>query len=174
MELEQRLRRLEDRVAINDRVTAYFLAADGDDLDAVAASFTPDAEFSSSGVLNASGAQAIAEFIGGARHHMGLTVHTPNYVHLDFTADDSATGLVGAHLELVLGGSALFGAVRYVDRYVRAGEHWLISARDMRVIHIAPWSEVGAALQSPLPVRWTGAPAAASDFPRQTGSSRSN
>ena len=168
MDLEKRLQRLEDRAAIDDLVVAYFLAADGDDRDGVAASFTPAATFSTSGALNASGAQGIADFIQGARQHMGLTVHTPNYVHIQFEGDDAAQGIVGAHLELVLGGAALFGAVRYLDRYVREGGHWRIWARDMRVIHIAPWSEVGEALASPAPVRWTGAPPMASDFPRKS------
>jgi hypothetical protein len=168
VDIEQRLRRLEDRAAINDLVVGYFIAADGDDLEEVGASFTADATFSSSGTVNASGRDAIVDFIRGARDHMGLTVHTPHYAHLTFDGDDSASGLVGAHLELVLGGEALFGAVRYVDRYVRQGGRWLISKRDMRTIHIAQWEGVGEAFASAQPVRWPGASPAPSDFPRKT------
>jgi hypothetical protein len=168
MDMDTRLRRLEDRAAINDRVVDYFLAADGDDLEGVAASFSEGARFSSSGALVASGRQAIVEFIRGARRQMGLTVHTPNYVHLKFDGDDAASGLVGAHLELAFGAATLFGAVRYVDRYVRDDDLWLIAARDMRVIHMAPWPEAGEAFASSTPVRWIGAPPAASDFPRPT------
>ena len=167
MDLTTRIQRLEDRVAINDLVVDYFLAADGDDSAGVAASFAPGATFSSSGALNATGPLGIADFIAGARQHMGLTVHTPNYVRITLIGDDAAEGLVGAHLELVLGGAALFGAVRYVDRYVREAGGWRIAARDMRVIHISPWAEVGEALASPTPVRWTGSPPLASDFPRR-------
>jgi len=167
MDLDKRLQRLEARAAINDRVVDYFLAADGDDLDGVAASFTESASFRSSGALVASGRQGIADFIRGARRQMGLTVHTPHYVHLTFDGDDAAAGLVGAHLELAFGDATLFGAVRYVDRYVREEGQWLISARDMRVIHMAPWLEVGTAFASATPVRWIGAPPAASDFPRK-------
>lgn len=168
MDLEHRLRRLEDRATINDRVVDYFLAVDGDDIDGVAESFTENASFRSSGELAASGRQGIVEFIRGARERMGLTVHTPNYVHLKFESEDAAAGLVGAHLELAFGDATLFGAVRYVDRYVREGGAWRIDARDMRVIHIAPWPQVGEAFASPTPVRWLGAPRAASDFPRKT------
>lgn len=167
MDIEQRLRRLEDRAAINDLVVAYFLAADGDDLDGVGASFTTDATFSSSGAVNATGRDGIVEFIRGARNHMGLTVHTPHYAQLTFDGDDTATGLVGAHLELVLAGEALYGAVRYVDRYVRENGRWLINTRDMRTIHIAPWLGVGEAFASEGPVRWPGAAPAHSDFPRK-------
>ena len=39
-DVEARLGRLEDRAAIDDLVARYFLAADGDDLAGVGASFT--------------------------------------------------------------------------------------------------------------------------------------
>lgn len=166
-DLEQRIRRLEDRAAINDLVVGYFLAADGDDLTGVGDSFTQDASFSSSGTISASGRDGIVDFIRNARQHMGLTVHTPHYVQLHFDGDDAAEGVVGAHLELVLGGSAVYGAVRYVDRYVRQGERWLISTRDMRTIHIASWNDVAEAFASDTPVRWPGGSGAPSDFPRR-------
>lgn len=166
-DLEHRIRRLEDRAAINDLVVAYFLAADGDDLAGVGASFTEDATFSSSGTVSASGRQGIVDFIRGARQQMGLTIHTPHYAQLTFDGDDAAAGLVGAHLELVLGGTAVYGAVRYVDRYARTDGQWLISSRDMRTIHIAPWSDVGAAFASETPVRWPGGAGGPSDYPRR-------
>lgn len=166
-DLEQRIRRLEDRAAIDDLVVGYFLAADGDDLTGVGDSFTQDASFSSSGTISASGRDGIVDFIRNARQHMGLTVHTPHYVQLHFDGDDAAEGVVGAHLELVLGGSAVYGAVRYVDRYVRQGERWLISTRDMRTIHIASWNDVAEAFASDTPVRWPGGSGAPSDFPRR-------
>lgn len=166
MDIEQRLRRLEDRASINDLVVAYFLAADGDDLERVGSSFTTDATFSSSGAISATGRDGIVDFIRGARNHMGLTIHTPHYAHLTFATDDAATGIVGAHLELVLSGEPLYGAVRYIDSYVREGDRWLISKRDMRTIHIAPWSAVGEAFVSDTPVRWPGGTPARSDYAR--------
>ena len=165
--LEARLRRLEDRAAIDDLVLRYFLAADGDDPHGIVASFTEDASFLSSGAVNASGRAAIVDFIAAARTAMGLTVHTLNYVLHGFDGEDEAHGLVGAHLELVLGGQSLYGAVRYQDCYRRTDEGWRISRRDMRTIHIAPWQEVGEALRSLTPQRWPGAPPAASDFARR-------
>lgn len=168
MDLEQRIRRLEDRAAISDLVVSYFLASDDDDLDGVAASFTADATFSSSGALNATGRDAIVEFIRDARTYMGLTVHTPHYVQCQFEAEDRATGLVGAHLELVLGGVSVFGAVRYVDSYVREGKVWRFASRDMRTVHIAPWNEVGSSFPSTTPVRWPGGGEAPSDYPRKS------
>jgi uncharacterized protein (TIGR02246 family) len=168
MDLEQRIRRLEDRAAISDLVVSYFLASDDDDSDGVAASFTADATFSSSGQRNATGRDDIVAFIKTARSHMGLTVHTPNYVQCRFESDDRATGLVGAHLELVLGSVSVFGAVRYVDNYVRDDGVWRFAARDMRTVHIAPWSDVGEAFASKTPVRWPGTQGACSDYPRKS------
>ena len=167
MSLEDRVQRLEDRAELNDLVVRYFLAADDDDLKGVGDSFTATATFSSSGTLAAEGRDNIVDFIRASRDHMGLTVHTPHYAQFTFEGADRAKGLVGAHLELVLGGKAIFGAVRYVDEYRRTAEGWRIQARDMRVVHIAPWAEVGASLESDTPVRWPGAPAAKTDFPRQ-------
>lgn len=164
--LEDRIRRLEDRAALNDLVVRYFLAADSDDLDGVGDSFTKDATFSASGVESATERDGIVDFIRTARTHMGLTIHTPHYVQVTFEDDDHANGLVGAHLELSLGETAVYGAVRYVDKYVRDDGAWRIASRDMRTINIAPWLEVGEALASDTPVRWPGAAAGGSDYPR--------
>lgn len=169
MNLEERVRRLEDRAELNDLVVSYFLAADGDDLEGVGNSFTATATFSASGAIAAEGRNGIVDFIRMSREQMGLTIHTPHYAQFTFDGSDRAKGLVGAHLELVLGGTAVYGAVRYVDTYERVEGRWRIHRRDMRTIHIAPWLEVGAAFESATPVRWPGAPAAASDYPRETG-----
>ena len=166
-ELEQRLRRLEDRAALDDLVVRYFIAADGDDYDGIGASFTGDATFASSGVVNAQGRDAIVSFIRSSRERMGLTVHTPHYGLYTFANDERAHGIVGAHLELVLAGEPLFGAVRYEDEYRRTDQGWRIAERDMRVVHIATWSAVGEALLSDRPVRWPGAAPAVSDYPRK-------
>jgi hypothetical protein len=165
--LEQRVRRLEDRAALDDLVARYFLAADGDDIAGVEACFTPDASFATSGVTDAAGRQDIGAFIAAARGHMGLTLHTPNYALYTFHDDDNAAGLIGAHLEMVIGGVSLYGAVRYQDAYARTGEGWRIARRDMRTVFIAPWGDVGAALLSDRPVRWPGAAPLQSDFPRK-------
>lgn len=167
MDLERRIRRLEDRAELNDLIVDYFLASDGDDFEGIAASFTEDAVFSASGAPAGKGRAGITAFIRGARAHMGLTLHTPNYVRLRFEDDDHASGIVGAHLELVIGNETLFGAVRYIDAYRREDGRWRIAARDMRTIHIAPWSDVGEAMASATPARWTGAEPGQSDYPRR-------
>ncbi|ABD25904.1 conserved hypothetical protein [Novosphingobium aromaticivorans DSM 12444] len=167
MTLEERVRRLEDRAELNDLVVAYFLASDGDDLATVGNSFTDTATFSTSGVLAGEGRDGIVAFIAAARDHMGLTIHTPHYAQFTFEGPDVAKGLVGAHLELVLGGVAVYGGVRYVDEYRRTADGWRIQTRDMRTINMAPWLEVGEAFASATPVRWPSAEPSPSDFPRK-------
>ncbi len=165
--IEHRLARLEDRAALDDLNVRYFLAADGDDMDGIGKSFTANATFSTSGTVCGEGRQGIIDFIAQSRTHMGLTVHTPHYGLYTFPDIDRATGLVGAHLELVIGGQMIFGAVRYQDEYTRDNGQWQISRRDMRTIHMAPWSKVGEAMASDAPVCWPGADPAPSDYPKR-------
>lgn len=168
-DVDQRLRRLEDRAELEDLVARYFLASDGDDIDGLADCFTGDGTFSVSGTLCGESRTAIAAFMAGERAKMGLTVHVPNLMLFTIEEGGQASGIVNAHLELVLGEQSLFGAVRYVDRYLRADGRWRIRSRDMRVVHIAPWAEVGEAFKSDAPVRWPGIPPLPTDFPRKRG-----
>lgn len=165
--LEERIRRLEDRAEIQDLVAAYFRAVDDDDYDVVAQCFTVDSQFIASGFSGDRSREAIVEFLRMARAGMGQTVHTPNYVQIEFAGVDAARGLVGAHLELGLGDRTHYGAVRYIDEYRRTDGAWRIAFREMKAIHIAPWSEVESSLTTPLNVRWPGAPPLPSDCPRQ-------
>lgn len=165
--LEERIRILEDRAAIQDLVAGYFRAADDDDYAALAQCFTRSARFEASGFEDADGRDGIVAVLKAARSGMGQTVHTPHYVHIRFDGPDAADGLVCAHLELGLGAATYFGAVRYVDRYEREDGEWRLAVRAMRVVHMAPWSAVETSLTSPLNVRWPGVEPLASEFPRR-------
>lgn len=166
--IEDRLRRLEDRAAIEELNLRYFLAADSGDLAAIGDSFTDDATFASSGQVSGTGRQGIVDFIAGARSHMGLTIHTPNYGLYSFVGDDLASGIVGAHLELVLAGQSTMGAVRYVDDYRREDGRWRMSARDMRTIYVGDWSRAAEVFASPTPVQWPGLESLPSDYQRKS------
>jgi hypothetical protein len=165
-DLAARIQRLEDRAALQDLVARYFVAADDDDLTTIAASFLKDAQFFSSGVECGSDRDAIVAFIRASRQHMGVTVHTPNYTLLTFSDDDHASGIVGAHLELAMGDSTLFGAVRYLDEYVRSETGWCFARREMVTIHVGDWRDVSTSLTNELRVRWPGQDPASADLPR--------
>ncbi len=165
--LEERVRKLEDRAELHDLVATYFQATDDDDYARLSLCFTSDATFAASGFADSAGRAAITEFLKMARSGMRQTVHTPNYVQLTFDDSDSATGTVAAHLELGIGETTYFAAVRYLDRYRREDGHWRIARREMRAIHVGPWADVATSLSTPLNIRWPGAAPQPSDFPRQ-------
>ncbi len=163
-DLETRIRRLEDRAEVNDLVVRYFLASDFDDYDKIADAFASGGTFSAGGFPGAAGGQGVADMIAGARKGFGNTIHTPDYVLIEFTDADHATGVVGAHLKIATGGTTVYGAVRYEDEYVREGGRWKFTSRNMRTIHLGPWDEAAGSLTSETPVRWPGAEPAPSDY----------
>jgi uncharacterized protein (TIGR02246 family) len=165
-DVEARIRRLEDRVELTDLATRYFLASDFDDYEAIARYFTPDGSFAADGFPASVGNEAIAESIRGSRSYFGITIHTPHYVLVDFLDDDNATGLVGAHLEIAVGGKTVFAAVRYEDVYVRQDGEWRFRSRNMRTVHAQPWEDVATSLTAELPIRWPGGEPAPSSYPR--------
>jgi hypothetical protein len=166
-DLEARIRRLEDRADLQDLVLRYFVAADDDDWATLGACFAADGEFVIGGsFFGGSDRDSIVKFIQDDRQNMGVTVHTQNSTLLTFTDDDHASGIVGAHLELARGGTTVYGAVRYLDDYVRTGEGWQIRRREMATIHVGPWEDVATSLTSELRSRWPGHEPAPADLPR--------
>lgn len=165
-DLEARIRRLEDRSEISDLSTRYFLASDFDDYDTISDCYARDSTFAASGFEGGRGPQGVAEMIRGARANFGTTIHTPHYSLVEFLDDDRATGMVGAHVEIAVGGTSCFGAVRYEDEYVREQSKWKFRSRNMKTIHFQPWEDASTSLTTALPTRWPGADAAPNDYPR--------
>ena len=155
--LEQRIQKLEDRAEIQDLVARYFKVTDDDDEQALAECFTRDARFIATGFEGGVGCEGVMTFLKSARSTMQQTVHTPNYVHIDFHGPDAADGTVMAHLEIGIGGTTVYAAVRYLDTY----------AREMGAVHLGSWDLVASSLTDPNNVRWPGADPAPSDFPRK-------
>lgn len=168
-DLASRIRRLEDRAALEDLVVRYFVAADDDDLETLSGTFAEDAEFVASGFECGSDRDSIVKFIQDDRRNMGVTVHTPNYTLLTWHDDDHVSGVVGAHLELARGGTTLYGAVRYLDDYRRTTDGWRFARREMATIHVGDWRDVATSLTEELRVRWPGQDPAPADLPRATG-----
>jgi hypothetical protein len=156
--VEERLRRLEDRQELADLVVRYFNACDEQDFDAVAETFATDGEMG-----EGYGRDQVAELIREDRSLMGPTIHSPDSMLFTFTDDDHASGVIAAHCELSRGGRTLYGAMRYLDTYVRERGTWRIATREVRMIHVGGWDEVGDSLSGEAPVRWPGEPPAAAD-----------
>ncbi|MDH4549906.1 MULTISPECIES: nuclear transport factor 2 family protein [Pseudomonas] len=155
-DLELRIQRLESKAALQDLIARYFVASDDDDFATLATLFSETATFHAHGQSPLLGPERIVGFIREARTHMGLTIHTPNWTLFEFQNEDHATGKVGAHLELAMGGRSLFGAARYLDTYVRENGIWRFSSRRFQVIHIGTWEDVGTSLTESRCVRWPG------------------
>ena len=165
-ELDDRIRRLEDRAEIQDLVLKYFLAADDDDWDALGWTFAEDGSFSAGAFRGGHDRESVVKFIQNDRQNMGVTVHTQNTTLLSFSDADHASGVVGAHLELARAGTTVYGAVRYYDTYERTTDGWKIKTREMAIIHVGPWDEVGSSLTAQHRARWPGAEPAPADLPR--------
>ncbi len=165
--LEQRIQKLEDRAEIQDLVARYFKVTDDDDEQALAECFTRDARFIATGFEGGVGREGVMTFLKSARSTMQQTVHTPNYVHIDFHGPDAADGTVMAHLEIGIGGTTVYAAVRYLDTYAREDGKWRIASREMGAVHLGSWDLVASSLTDPNNVRWPGADPAPSDFPRK-------
>jgi uncharacterized protein (TIGR02246 family) len=166
--LEQRIQKLEDRAEIQDLVARYFKVTDDDDEQALAECFARDARFIATGFDGGTGRAGVMEFLRTARSTMQQTVHTPNYVHINFKSADNAEGTVMAHLEIGMGGTTVYAAVRYLDTYAREDGNWRIATREMRVVHLGSWDLVASSMTEANNVRWPGAEPAPSDFLRKT------
>jgi len=159
--LERRLAHLEDRHQLEDLVVRYFLACDERDYAALAEVFSDDAEFA-----GGSGRDEVVGNLQGDRDTMGATIHTPDFFLFDLEPGaDTARGTIGAHCELSRGGRTLFGAMRYIDEYVRTDSGWKISKRQIKLYHVGPWEEVATSLTDELRVRWPEGDPRPADLP---------
>ena len=144
-DIEQRLRRVEDRIELRDLVARYCLATDDRDYDTLAEVYAADAVYTGpSG--RCEGRDAVIAYVRQAMDGYGGSVHTAHHQLVDFDDDDHATGVVTAHVEMGIGDETRFGAMRYRDRYARIDGRWRIAERTLDFVHIGPWSQVAQSL----------------------------
>jgi len=157
--LEHRLRRLEDRADLRDLVGRYGIAIDDRDLEAVAAMFTPDAQFrSKDGVMGATGRDAIVEQFKGRYAALGATNHFCHDQILTFDDQDAdlVQGLVTSHAEVFRIGKAMITALRYADVYRRYEGRWCFADRLLSFLYYLPVEEYAEGLGSRLRMRAYG------------------
>lgn len=124
-----------DRDSIVNTLARYGQALDDKNFAAAGACFTDDAQATFSGVRLPPGREAIVAHLTGlgslaaSTHLLGLAV-------IEF-ADDGASATAGttaiAFLAGANGGPVRTRGLRYLDRFVRLGNGWLISERTHRV-----------------------------------------
>lgn len=154
--LEDRVRRLEDRVAIDELIARYCLVMDNREVEAIAGLFTPDVHFcSADGVMDARGRQAAVEMFRGRFSVLGPSNHFTHdrIVEFDPGDPDRASGLVLSHAEMQRKGEPMLAAMRYEDAYRRHEGRWCFQARRLSFMYYVPTAQYLDALGPGLGTR---------------------
>lgn len=140
-QLERRLRRVEDALAIGELVARYAIAVDDRDMDTLAGLYAEDAVFD--GLTDTLvGRDAVVAYVRAKlAGYDGVSVHTPHAPVLDFASDDTATGTVPAHVEYAEAGAQRILGARYHDRYVRRDGRWYFASRKLQIVYTGPAAE---------------------------------
>ena len=157
--LERRIRRLEDRAAIQELGVLYGFIMDERDADGIREIFCEDATLrSEDGVFAASGIEEIVETYLGRFAQLGPTNHFSHGHVVRFNDDDSdvATGLLAGHAELDRNGVVMQVALRYKDTYRRVDGKWRFADRKMGYMYFMPIAELAADLGDRNSVRAYG------------------
>lgn len=148
-DLAIRIRRIEDRQAIGDLISAYTFAMDNRDLDWAMDLFTEDGRFrSADGVMDGRGRAAMADQYRKRYASLGFNFHVTHDQHVSFVSDDEANGMVSSHAEVVRNGEAMVTAMRYHDVYRRCADgKWRFSDRCIHFFYYMPVADYVEALK---------------------------
>ena len=143
-DLEQRIRRLEDRVEIGELIARYGLVMDNRDLAAMPELFTQDVVIrSGDGVMNVTGRETAVEMFRGRFAVLGPSNHFSHdrVLTFDDRDPDSAQGIVLSHAEMNRKGVAMLTAIRYHDHYRRDAGQWRFSQRILSMMYYVPTAQ---------------------------------
>jgi hypothetical protein len=163
-DLEQRLRAVEDRLAIGELVARYGHAVDDRDFETLGRLFASDA-FVEHALGRSTGRAAVLDFYRERLGGFGPTYHYPHSLVVELLSADEASGVVAAHAELAIGGETVVAGFRYHDRYVREDGAWRFRERVIRFLYVVPLAELPRALGEELRKRWPGTEPAPADLP---------
>lgn len=158
-----RLRRLEDRVEIQELLARYANACDDRDMPALGRCFADDFEFDSVAGHSVGREAALAYY----RERLGLygvTFHVPHTLVLEELDEQTARGVVTSHAEMELQRELFVTGFRYHDRYVREDGRWCFRAREVRAFYAMPLRELSGPLDV-LRLRWPHGRARAAPLP---------
>jgi len=155
-DLEQRIRRLEDRVEIGELIARYGLVMDNRDVAAMPELFTQDVVIrSGDGVMNVTGRETAVEMFRGRFAVLGPSNHFSHDRIITFEAGDPdcATGIVLSHAEMNRRGMPMLAAIRYQDAYRRERGCWRFSERVLNFLYYVPAEQYLDALGPGLALR---------------------
>jgi ketosteroid isomerase-like protein len=156
MDIERRIRRLEDRVEIGELIARYGLVMDDRDIDGMPALFTPDVVIrSDDGVLDVTGLEGAVKMFCGRFAVLGPSNHVTHdrIITFDEADPDHASGIVLSHAEMNRKGKAMVAAIRYHDAYRRHEGRWKFAARRLSFFYYVPAIEYSDALSAGLALR---------------------
>jgi uncharacterized protein (TIGR02246 family) len=160
-DLEVRLRRVEDQLAIRQLVAEYGFAVDAHDIDRLASLFTPDAVWDmTNGSMRMEGRDEVIGRYGAVIQTYGPSNHIAHHqaIYLDDADPDRATGLVNGHAEVWVDDRPMLAALLYDDVYRRFEGSWRFAQRTMSFLYYLDAREYGELLGDPYRVRAYGPP----------------
>lgn len=150
---EGRLRRLEDRWALQDLAATYGRAVDDRDVELLRSLYDEDAVFDSvEGPQR--GRDTVVEYYLERCRLFGPSFHVPHTQTVEFAGPDEAHGTVTAHAELGMEDGAFWVALRYDDHYVRSGGRWRFKERKVAQLYAMPLRDLVDDLGRGERVRW--------------------
>jgi hypothetical protein len=158
-ELAARVRRIEDRLAIEDIAVAYCIAIDDGRYDDLLDLYTEKT------VMGATvGRHEVVDQLRSIRANYGRTIHVPEAHTVRFTDDTYASGVVLSHAELNIQGTTVHTYIRYYDEYERGADgQWRFASRALKFAYAVPVDEISESLTGENTVRWPGTPAVPAD-----------
>ena len=138
MNIDARVRQLEDREEIKTLAIMYGVIMDERDFDGIERLFTSDGILrSADGVFDASGIDDIKDAYRKRFEVLGATNHVLHSHVIKFAdnSTDIAKGLVISHAEVSRNQDASVVALRYQDEYRRTSVGWQISFREMSYMY---------------------------------------
>lgn len=156
MDMEARIRRLEDRIEIEELIARYGLVMDDRDIAGMPALFTPDVVITSDdGVLDVTGLEGAVKMFCGRFAVLGPSNHVTHdrILSFDETDPDRATGIVLSHAEMNRKNTAMLAAIRYHDAYRRHEGRWKFAARRLSFFYYVTAAEYADALGKGIALR---------------------
>ena len=148
-DLEQRIRRLEDRIEIGELISRYGLVMDDRDMASMPELFTADVIIRSrDGSMSATGRDAVVAMFRRRLSALGPSNHVTHdrIISFDVAQPDVAHGIVLSHAELSLRGVTKVAAIRYRDTYRRDAGRWRFGEREIAFMYFVDAAEYVDAL----------------------------
>lgn len=160
-DLEGRVRRMEDRWAIQELVSRYGILLDNREYEAVGELYTEDARFWQhvGTTTDARTRQGIVDFYRERLSHCGPSYHYHHGLVVTFESDVDARGIVTAHAEMGIQDRMILVGLRYHDAYRKGDDgNWRFRERETYFHYFMPADELPSRYSAEIRRTWPGDP----------------